>query len=559
MRSITTQRTLYRLMNVGPTVEDMLDVLDVDQLTAIDATLDDLTDDLGVPAIVIDGEFVKSEAGWYANLRRTTRRQFSRRSVNPASLLMFAVGDEVYAIGFGQGHRLIPDRLKDKRFGLRFASRKIDSQEVNDLVRQTPGSGKTEITLVPGGASVQTFGIEEYAQIIRTIGGRLDGVKLTVSSGSRARVSSAQGGVGLRLHLGVEGANLISDVREISRVCREESPRPDLEFVEYVTQITDPDLVTRLEQALDVILGGLDEGRVAGAVPAGRWDDYLAARAFQFRVKGTSGPVRDQFDLTYLLDRVRVQRDGTRVEALRKGKVILYEDARARGDDELWMCNALRWVEADVVLDERRFFLLDEEWYEVGPAYLATVRAQVERLIVSPATNDLPAWDLGHDEHRFCEDIEDKGRGYLCMDKKLVRTSLHRGNGVEICDVLYPDGTLMMAKRAYRAGALSHLLKQVVVAVQALQHDPEALAGFRKKVAQAPGGWALPDNYQPKKVVLAIMLKDGTELTADTLFPFAQVALLHTAKVLQSWGVSIQVVGVHGRPCTCEPRSSRAA
>ncbi|MER6007428.1 DUF6119 family protein [Nonomuraea angiospora] len=56
----------------------------------------------------------------------------------------------------------------------------------------------------------------------------------------------------------------------------------------------------------------------------------------------------------------------------------------------------------------------------------------------------------------------------------------------------------------------------------------------------------------PTKVVLAILLKDGTELTADTLFPFAQVALLHTAAVLLAWEVTIEVVSVRSRPCTCD-------
>ncbi|MEV4354065.1 DUF6119 family protein [Nonomuraea sp. NPDC049625] len=555
MTHTTTKRTLYRLKGVAPTAEAMCDALDMAQLISISADLEILTDELGVPAIMIDGVFAKAEASWYADLRRTSRRQVSRPSINPASLLMFALDDEVYAIGYGLGHHLIADRLKDKRFGLLFAIRQVNPAEVNDLVRQTPGSGKTDITLVPGGAPVRTFGIEEHAQIVRTIGGRLGGVKLTISSRSRARVSSAHGGVGLRLHLGVEGPDLLSDVREISRVCREERPHPDLEFVEYIIEITDVKLIARLEAVLDDLLGQPNEGRVAGAVPKGHWDHYLAARAFQTRINSRQGKVSDTFDLPYLLERVRVQRAGSRVESLREGKIVLYEDSRARSDEVVWCSSALRWVEADVALGDRRFFLLDEDWYEIGPAYLATVRDQVKKLIISPATDDLPAWDLAHDEHRFCEDIENSGRGYLCMDKKLVKTRLHRGNGVEICDVLYPDGTLMMAKRAHRAGALSHLLKQVLVAVQALQHDPEAVTGFREKVAQAPGGWNLPEGFQPKKVVLAILLKDGTELTADTLFPFAQVALLHTATVLRAWGVTIEVVGVRGRPCTCGTQS----
>ncbi|WP_051760598.1 TIGR04141 family sporadically distributed protein [Herbidospora cretacea] len=551
MARSTTPRTLYRLTGLAPTIDAMYDALDHARLDELAATLDILTTELGVPAILIDGTHVRAEAGWYADLRRTTGKEMSRPSVNPASLLMFAVDDEVFAIGYGAGYRLIPDRLKDQRFGLIFAVRRVNPEELKDIVRQSPGLGKTDITVVPAGASVRTFGIEEHAQIVRTIGGRLAGVKLTVSGRSRARVSSAHGGVGLRLHLGVEGPDLISDVREISRVCREDRPHKDLEFVEYITQIKDEETARCLESALDELLGGPDEGRVVGAVPADRWNDYMSARAYQFRIGGPTGLVKDEFDLPYILDRARAQRAGTRVRALREGKVVLYDDSRARRDDAISTTNALRWIEADLALGEHRFFLLDEKWYEVGGAYLATVRAQVEALIASSLADDLPAWDLAHDEHRYCEDIEDRGGGFLCMDKKLVKTRLHRGNGVEICDVLCPDDTLMMIKRAHRAGALSHLFKQVLVAVQALKYDAEALAGFRDKVAAAPGGRVLPAGFQPKKVVLGILLKDGAELTADTLFPFAQVALLHTATVLRSWGVEIEVVGIRGRACAC--------
>lgn len=558
MANHTTIRTLYRLKGVEPTVDAMFDALNHDQLEVIDARLD-LPTQLGVPAIVIDGAFEKTEAGWCEDLRRTTGCAVSRPSCRGAALLMFALDEEVYAVGYDQGYRLIPDRLKDRRFGLSFAIRRIDPNEVKDLVRHTPGGGKTDITLVPGGASVRTFGIEEHAQIVRQLGGRLSNVQLTVSERSRARVSSAQGGVGLRLHLGVEGSDLLADVREIARVCRAERPHKDLTFVEHIMPVKDDSLIAQLEDAFDDLLGRPDEGRVVAAVPADRWEDYLAARATLVRINSREGRVSADFDLAYLLDRLRTQRTGSRVAALRGGRVVLYDDSRARSGDTLWSSSAIRWVEADVALGERRFFLLDADWYEIGPAYLRSIRSNVERLIVSSASAELPAWDLAHDEHRFCEDVERDCPGFICMDKKLVRTSLHRGNGVEICDLFGPDNALMMVKRAHRSGSLSHLFKQVLVAVQALQHDPEAKARFMKKIAKAVNGPDLPADFRPQKVVLAILLKNGTELTADTLFPFAQVALVHTATVLEGWGVTVEVVGVGAKPCTCAADGSCAA
>ncbi|MEV0488687.1 TIGR04141 family sporadically distributed protein [Streptomyces atratus] len=134
--------------------------------------------------------------------------------------------------------------------------------------------------------------------------------------------------------------------------------------------------------------------------------------------------------------------------------------------------------------------------------------------------------------------------GYVCFDRDNVRTALHRGNGVEICDLLSPEDVLVMVKRAKGSDALSHLFGQAVVAVQTLLHSPEAADGFARKVAAARPGRALPEGFRPSKVVFAILLKSGTDLTADTLFPFSQVTLVQTTKMLEAWGIAVEVVGI---------------
>ena len=61
-------------------------------------------------------------------------------------------------------------------------------------------------------------------------------------------------------------------------------------------------------------------------------------------------------------------------------------------------------------------------------------------------------------------------------------------------------------------------------------------------------GRGLPEGFRPSKVVFAILLKDGTDLTADTLFPFSQVTLVQTARTLEAWGVEVEVVGIASAP-----------
>jgi uncharacterized protein (TIGR04141 family) len=528
----------------------MFDALDADQLERVHADFE-IPETLGVPAILVTGSFEQPVASWCDEIFRMTGIAVARPVNRSAGLLMLAVDGEVYAIGYDQGFRLVPDRLKDHRFGLSFASRRVDPAKIRDLVSHTPGGGRTDITLIPGGASVWSLGIVEHAQIVRRLGGHLDDIPLTISRDNPAKLSSAEGGAGLRLRLGVEGGDLIADIRAIARVLREERPSPELEFVEHVVPVDEPGLLTRLEAVLDDFLGQEPDGSIRTAVPADHWDDYAAARSFRARINSsTAGRSTDDFDLDYVLCRARVQRAGTRVAALREGTVTLYRHNRADRVDEIWTSSALRWIEAEVSLDSHRFFLMDDHWYEIDQEYLKTTRRHVERLITDSPSVDLPPWVLGDKERIYNESVPDQRPGYVCFDRDNVQTTLHRGNGVEICDLLSPDNVLVMVKRAKGSDALSHLFSQALVAVQTLRNSTEGRERFAEKVTAARKGRGLPEDFRPSKVVFAILLKDGTDLTADTLFPFSQVTLVQTARTLEAWGVQVEVVGIASTPRT---------
>ncbi|AUA11231.1 hypothetical protein GTZ89_09485 [Streptomyces sp. SID8382] len=542
----TSKRTLYRLTGVAPTVDAMFDVLDSARLEAVDAELHVPEEWLGVPALLVTGSFEQPVASWCGEINRTTGCEVSRPVNRSAGLLMLAVDGEVYAIGYDQGFRLVPDQVKDRRFGLSFVIRRVDPAQIRDLVSHTPGGGRTDITLVPGGAPVWSLGVQEHAQIVRRLGGRLDGIQLTIAQDDRTKISSVEGGTGLRMRLGIDAPDLVADIRAIARVLRDETPAPELEFVEHIVPVKDADLVTRLEERLDDMLGEAPDGRIAVAVPSDHWDDYASTQAFATKVHkhSTEPRLTDDFSLEYVLNRARVQRAGTRFAALRDGTVTLYAHTRAEKGDVIWTSSVLRWIEAQVTLGVRRFFLLDGQWYEIGEAYLEAIRSQVRRLITGTPSVDLPAWALGDKERDYNESVPDLRPGYVCFDRDNVRTALHRGNGVEICDLLSPDDVLVMVKRAKGSDALSHLFGQAVVAVQTLLHSPEAGEGFARRVATARPDRPLPEGFRPSKVVFAILLKNGTGLTADTLFPFSQVTLVQTAKILEAWGVEVEVIGI---------------
>lgn len=107
----------------------MLDALDAGQPDRLGAE-PHIPEALGVPAVYITCGTAHTEAPWCEPMPRTTGVRVSEGVRRTAALLLLAVGGTVYAIGCDQGYRLIPDHLKDKRFGLSFAIRQTDPKMI---------------------------------------------------------------------------------------------------------------------------------------------------------------------------------------------------------------------------------------------------------------------------------------------------------------------------------------------------------------------------------------------------------------------------------------------
>jgi uncharacterized protein (TIGR04141 family) len=89
------------------------------------------------------------------------------------------------------------------------------------------------------------------------------------------------------------------------------------------------------------------------------------------------------------------------------------------------------------------------------------------------------------------------------------------------------------------------LFSQGLVAAEALLCSPDLRARFVAEVRKRGKGRTVPLDFTPKKIVFAILLKDGERLTPETLFPFSQVTLAHTARTLERRGIAVEVIGIN--------------
>jgi uncharacterized protein (TIGR04141 family) len=115
-----------------------------------------------------------------------------------------------------------------------------------------------------------------------------------------------------------------------------------------------------------------------------------------------------------------------------------------------------------------------------------------------------------------------------------------------MCDVLGPDNQLICVKKAPSSTApLNHLFAQAVTAVETLRSDTEIRAGYLRQVAERDPDHRLLHDFGTLKVVLAILLKDGQDITVGSLFAFAQVSLLQSARRLRAMNAEVEVVAIH--------------
>jgi uncharacterized protein (TIGR04141 family) len=425
--------------------------------------------------------------------------------------------------------------------------RRVDPAEVQDLVRRILGArGRTDITVIPGGLPVWTLGVEEHAQIIRRLGGRLGNMKVTFSS-QDDRPVRAEGSVGLRMRFGVEAEDFVADIREVARVCADEQPHPALAFVEHIQPVSEPETLAALDAGLDTLLGGeAADVPVVPVVPASVLEDFGWARGFTIKIGNAMPQWVSSLEAADFLRRTRLQRAGQRVDALRAGHVHMYADEAGR--ESPGGASADKWLEANLSLGSRRFFLLDGEWYEIGAEYLRGMRAEIARLFGGVPSLDLPSWDLALDreEKNYNASVPGLRPGYICLDRGGVRNPLGASSTVEICDLLGPGDELIHVKRASGSAPLSHLFAQGLVSAQSLLGSSDVRERFTAKVAEIGKGRTVPVDFIPKKVVFAILLKDGQQLTAGTLFPFSQVTLAHASRILRSYQIDVEVIGVTG-------------
>jgi uncharacterized protein (TIGR04141 family) len=506
---------------------------------------------VGDEALLVFGFTAPKSPDWVIMVDRLTGLDLDYQRSEASAVLFVKVDDNAYALTFGGGWRLLKSGRVDRDFGLNFALRALDSDEVKRIKKHSFTQSRIDYSVVPGGQTLWSYGIREHAELVRQIVGKIQGATHVNISHTRrvARRRNVRISIDctdrIRVPLPYSSTRLKLDLREISRVLARHDVDPALASLQWIRRLSADESVY-IDEAWDNLLSMLEnfEDDVTLAYP-GRYHEGPEVARYQILI-GSESCVTEELTLDHIRQGIAGRDIESKKLALKNGRIDGYDDdGNTIGGSE----SARKWLSGQVQLEDgRRLVLLEGDWYDLTDIYRRHVDRIVNEVFERRPGWDLPAWrgaptrsDGGYEEKLYNKYVESTGAGFLCLDRKLLYTRTHP-KGFECCDLLGPNQELIHVKKVSSktgSGPLSHLFAQGIVAVDSLT-DPGTWADFVKKVRTIDHGRAEKLGSRPQALVYAIHRSNG-KLTPDKLFTFARSELASASILFGKFGVNLQM------------------
>lgn len=531
-RSPRSRVTIYRLIPSGPIAGHIRSkYADRTEFTAGPAEVARIT------GWLVRGHISTSQAKWasdLASIAGLTSLQLGNQTA--AAVLLLPISEVIYAVSYGMGHFLVSYETVDPGFGLRYAARKLNPDELRSVTRHTLDKrAQIDRRSLPSGGDVRAFDLADLGSVPSKVIGR------AIELGDSGKFVTVRCADSLNIPLGRTADALVQDLREIEQVLRCPVADPDLELLSRLLPLGDRDPRRRKlnQQMATALRNGPGADRLGVAWPWGQADEFPVVN---FVVVGGSGVPERRAEwltidgITTLLGEFP---DRDPLDLLKQVKVTLHA-----GEDESDLVSPaiplLKWVAFEIRDGDKLYFFHDGRWFAMDGEYGKYVHREADRILSAPSSLTLISWQDGWDEERYNKEAAKADSRLVLLDRRKIHTDFHR-HGIEACDLLGPGDELIHVKRLRRSGDASYLFSQALVSASALILDGQARVKFAERVARHSGGTrAAPE--LPKQVILAIGGRGV--LTADNLFTFSQVTLVRLVQHLESQGVTVRILSI---------------
>jgi uncharacterized protein (TIGR04141 family) len=510
----------------------------------------------GVSSELVFGVIPNPAPKWLPHVTSLTGSTPDVHNDTSAAVLLIPLQDYMYALCWGFGHLIITPERFDPGFGLRFAIRKANPAQVRSLTIHTMDTlARTSRTTVPGGAALDSFGMEEVGEVISRLVGRIPATGLTAAQGGTDNYLTVRGADGLGIPMSRSSSGLLSDLNYIHGVIASESPREGLELFEHTRPLRPGDpIIENLRERLAESLAP-ECSRLTLSWPAEWEEEHGEADSYSIsglgRGEWEDNP--DDLELHHLISPLAQKPVQSRLAALKRMRIQALD---SDGNPVSRSIAADKWLTFEVDVDQQRYIFHQGRWFNIGGIYLEMLRDKVSKVFDQRSSISLPGWPREENrdksgakngkigpasERNYNIHAAEVDTSLVCLDRKLIRTMQHP-RGIEACDLLGPQMELIHVKRLDDSVSASHLFNQALVSAEALRRQVDAMELFQAEVRmQSNGAQEVPSNFRPKKVILAF---GGREATSDALFTFSQVTLVRCAQRLAELEVDLEIAEI---------------
>lgn len=502
----------------------------------------------GRPGFLVTGAMSKSNANWCSAVSELTGQDVSVSGSTPAGVLLIqlpGLEDEevVHALTYGMGFQLLEPGKIDNLFGQRIAIRTVSPDELRSLTVTTMDErSRTSRSTIPQGDGLRGFGVGDVGEAVSRI---VAPATLAGLSRSGEKPLQIRGADALNVPIGLTGEEVIADLVELEEILATE-PSPELKLLDQLAIVKNPETKSQLDDLLSSALVR-GTGSIGLAWPHERVDEngtpdsWLPRKLWPREGNKLRQGQPEWDDVKAALECWPPEGRLARIE---QASIQLFRDAD--GDEPISQAIPVkRWIAFECDLGGQRYALYDGAWYQLHHDYANNINQRTQA-IFSQIDDDLvfPPWASTDDEEAYNKELATT-LGGVCLDRKLITTSLHR-RGIEPCDVYLPDGTLIHVKKTGRSTAASHLFAQALVSADALCSDSDAREKLRAKIT-AGGSEPATFGSKPTRIVIAMHREDGKAMTADNLFTFSKVNLVRQVSKLEERGIAVRVVSISVR------------
>ncbi len=147
------------------------------------------------------------------------------------------------------------------------------------------------------------------------------------------------------------------------------------------------------------MLGEGEANHMALAVPSECRDRFEFAESFTVTIAGSSWQPAE-LDLEELVAVVRHRPQGSRLQALRQGRIGMFADTDG-AEPISRRVPADHWLTVEVPDGIVHYFNWQGQWYEIGAEYLTVIERRITELLAQPVSVSLPPWtrDEEHEKH----------------------------------------------------------------------------------------------------------------------------------------------------------------